>query len=144
MAVMPFALLGGGTLTGKYLQKNGGPRRYDIEKLPESLVTLIEEVETVAKEAGRTPSQVAINWVRQQQERALIIPILGARTREQVEDNLACLEWELSSEQLKRLDEASKISYDFPLGWLEGAREYVYGKTFEKIDPHNERRFPSM
>jgi len=144
MAVMPFGLLGGGTLTGKYLQEDSTPRRYDIEKLPESLVTLIEEVEAVAKEVENSPSQVAINWVRQQQERALIVPILGARTLEQVQDNLACLEWELSAEHLQRLDNASKIDYDFPLGWLEGAREYVYGKTFEMVDPHNERRFPVM
>jgi aryl-alcohol dehydrogenase-like predicted oxidoreductase len=144
MAVMPFALLGGGTLTGKYLQKDSGPKRYDIEELPESLVVLIKEVETVAREAGRMPSQVAINWVRQQQARALIVPILGARTLAQVQDNLACLEWELSDEHLRRLDEASKIDYGFPLGWLEGAGEYVYGKTFELIDPHNERMFPKV
>ena len=45
-------------------------------------------------------------------------------------------------EQLGRLDQASKIDYDFPLGWLEGAGEYIYGQTLEQIDPHNKRRLP--
>lgn len=144
MAVMPFGLLGGGVLTGKYLVQDGAPRRYALGELPEDVVQLIREVQTVAQESGRSVSQTAINWVRQQQERAQIIPILGARSLAQLQDNLACLEWQLSSEQLRRLSDASKITHDFPLDWLEGAREYVYGKTFDQVDPHNERRFPFM
>jgi aryl-alcohol dehydrogenase-like predicted oxidoreductase len=139
MAVMPFGLLGGGTLTGKYTAQNTDPKRYDIEELPKDLQNLIKELQTVANEVGHTPSQVAINWVRQQSW-AQIIPILGARTLDQIKDNLACLEWELTKENLQQLDEASKISYDFPLGWLAGAASVVYGKTLEKIDPH--RDFP--
>jgi aryl-alcohol dehydrogenase-like predicted oxidoreductase len=139
MAVMPFGLLGGGTLTGKYTAQNTDPKRYDIEELPKDLQNLIKELQTVANEVGHTPSQVAINWVRQQSW-AQIIPILGARTLDQIKDNLACLEWELAKENLQQLDEASKISYDFPLGWLAGAASVVYGKTLEKIDPH--RDFP--
>ena len=142
MAVMPFGLVGGGVLTGKYLAKDNLPRRYEIDKLPDAVVSLIHEVQAVADEVGCSSSQVAINWVHQQQERAQIIPILGARTLAQLQENLACLNWQLSDEQLQRLSEASKISQDFPLGWLEGSREYIYGKTFEMIDPHNERRFP--
>jgi aryl-alcohol dehydrogenase-like predicted oxidoreductase len=140
MAVMPFGLLGGGTLTGKYSAENTDPKRYDIEELPEEVLALIKELKAVADEAGRTSSQAAINWVRQQSRWAQLIPILGARTLTQLEDNLAALEWELSGEQLKRLDEVSKISYDFPLGWLSGASPYVYGSTLEKIDTH--RPFP--
>ncbi len=136
MAVMPFGLLGGGTLTGKYTSENADPKRFEVDALPEDLVALIKEVQAVADEVERTPSQVAINWVRQQQEWAQIVPILGARTLPQLEDNMACLEWELSGEHLQRLDEASKIVYDFPLGWLAGAKPYIYGKTFEKIDSH--------
>lgn len=142
MAVMPFGLVGGGVLTGKYLVQNDTPRRYEIETLPEAVVALIREVQAVAEETAHSAAQVAINWVRQQQERAQIIPILGARSLAQLQDNLACLDWELSADQLSRLAEASKISYDFPLDWLKGAREYVYGKTFDQVDPHNERRFP--
>lgn len=136
MAVMPFGLVGGGTLTGKYASKNSGPKRYDVEELPEDLVALIKEVQAIAVEVDRPNSQVAINWVRQQQHWALIIPILGARTLDQLKDNLACLEWQLAEEQLQRLNEASKIDYGFPLGWLAGAHPYIYGKTLEMIDSH--------
>jgi len=80
-------------------------------------------------------AQVAINWVRQQQGRALMIPILRARSLVYLEDNLACLEWELSDEQLARLDEISRIELGFLHNFLEGNR-YIFGKTFEKIDNH--------
>jgi aryl-alcohol dehydrogenase-like predicted oxidoreductase len=140
MAVMPFGLLNGGTLTGKYTADNPDPKRYDVEELPEDLQVLIKELQAVADEIGRPPSQVAINWVRQQQEWAQLIPILGARSLGQLQDNLACLEWEISAEHLQRLDEASKIVYDFPLGWLAGATPYIYGNTLEKVDSH--RDFP--
>jgi aryl-alcohol dehydrogenase-like predicted oxidoreductase len=140
MAVMPFGLLGGGTLTGKYAPDNTDPKRYEVDKLPEDLVALIKEVHRVAAEVDHSASQVAINWVRHQQPRALIIPILGARTLVQLEDNLGSLDWELSDEHLAQLDQASKIDYGFPLGWLSGAAPYVYGATLEKIDTH--RSFP--
>jgi aryl-alcohol dehydrogenase-like predicted oxidoreductase len=141
MAVMPFGLVGGGALTGKYSLDDGTPRRFEGE-LQEAVALLVKEIQAVANEAGRPASQTAINWVRRQQDRAQIIPILGARTLAQIQDNLACLEWQLTPEQHQRLSEASKITLDFPLAWLVGAREYIYGKTFDQIDPHNERRFP--
>lgn len=140
MAVMAFGLLNGGTLTGKYTAENADPKRYDIETLPEDLQILIKELGSVADEVGHPPSQVAINWVRQQQRWAQIIPILGARTLEQLKANLGSLAWGLSEEHLQRLDEASNIIYDFPLGWLAGATGYIYGATLEKIDSH--RHFP--
>ncbi len=140
MAVMPFGLLGSGTLTGKYTAGNTDPKRIDIEELPEDLQALVEVVQGVASEVGRSTAQVAINWVRQQQHRALIIPILGARNVAQLEDNMACLEWELSEEHLNRLEEASKIEYGFPLGWLSGATPYIFGSTLNQIDTH--RDFP--
>jgi aryl-alcohol dehydrogenase-like predicted oxidoreductase len=140
MAVMPFGLLGGGTLTGKYTPENSDPKRYDVEKLPEDLVELINELQAVSDDIGYPQNQVAINWIRQQQERALIISILGARTLAQLENNMAALQWELSDETLQRLDEASKIMYDFPLGWLSGASEIVYGASLDKIETH--RPFP--
>lgn len=137
MALMAWGILGGGTLTGKYTTENSDPKRYDIESLDERRQNIVRAIQQVADEVGRTPSQVAINWVRQQQRRAQIIPILGARTLAQLEDNLAALEWELSAEQLEQLDEVSKIEYGFPRDFLEGgAKTYIFGKTFEMIDNH--------
>jgi diketogulonate reductase-like aldo/keto reductase len=79
---------------------------------------------------------VAINWVRQQQDRALIIPILGARTDAQVKDNLGCLDFEIGAEHLARLEEASPIQLGFPHSFLasDGVRQLIFGDTFDQID----------
>ncbi len=137
MAVMPWGLLNAGILTGKFLKEVGDPTRINPEKLDlsQKAMSVILEVQKISEEVGRPMSQVAINWVRQQQNKAQMIPILGARTAGQLQDNLSVLEWQLSEEQLKRLDEASAIEMGFPHGFLEGNR-YVYGATFDQIDNH--------
>jgi aryl-alcohol dehydrogenase-like predicted oxidoreductase len=137
MALLAWGILEGGVLTGKYTSANSDPKRYNIQSLSEKTQKLVRELQAVADECGVTPSQVAVNWVRQQQHKALMIPILGARTEAQIKDNLAALNWQLSAEQLGRLDEASKIEYGFPRDFLEqGAREYIFGATFDQIDNH--------
>jgi aryl-alcohol dehydrogenase-like predicted oxidoreductase len=136
MAVMAFGILGGGTLTGKYVSDNDQPKRYDILELPEEVQVLVNELQAVADEAGKSPSQVSINWMLAQRRRANIIPILGARTLAQLEDNLGTLDWGLMDEQVQRLDNASSIDLGFPIGWLKGAREFVYGATYDQIDNH--------
>ena len=136
MAVLAFGILGGGTLTGKYTSSSEQPKRYDIQELPEEVQTLVSELQAVADEVDRTLSQVAINWMLAQRHRANIIPILGARTLEQMEDNLGALDWSLTEEQVQRLTNASPIDLGFPLGWLKGAREFVYGATYDQIDNH--------
>lgn len=137
MAVMPWGLIEGGVLTGKYTTKSGDPTRYDRSGMQISprVQGIIDEVNRVARETGHSMAQVAINWVRQQQVKAQMIPIIGARNVAQLSDNLAVLEWELSAEHLKRLDEAGKIDLGFPHGFLEG-NQYVFGATFDKIDNH--------
>ena len=55
-----------------------------------------DELVKIAEEINRTPSQVAINWVRQQQSKAKILPILGARTLDQLKDNMSVLDFDLS------------------------------------------------
>jgi aryl-alcohol dehydrogenase-like predicted oxidoreductase len=146
MTLLPWGLLGGGVLTGKYTEETSEPTRYNraetaerIQKREQTL-RIIEEVRLIAEEVGRSRAQVAIQWVRQQQEKVQTIPILGARTTEQLADNLAVLDWSLSDEQLQRLDDVSAISMDFPHGFLDG-NAYVYGATFNQIDnPRGRRR----
>jgi aryl-alcohol dehydrogenase-like predicted oxidoreductase len=143
MAVLPWAILGGGLLTGKYSSQNTEPKRFENRQVSEREQKIIDAVQAVANETGCSPSQVAINWVRQQEQKAQIIPILGTRTITQLEDNLAALEWELTPEQLKQLDEASKIEYGFPRDFTEGGgRQYVFGKTFDQIDNHHHTYSP--
>ena len=137
MAVMPWGVLESGILTEKYQSKSIelNPEEGEKQELNERTANIIKEVQKISAESGRSMAQVAINWVRQQQGRALMIPILGARSLVYLEDNLACLEWELSDEQLVRLDQASRIELGFPHNFLEGNR-YIFGETFDKIDNH--------
>jgi aryl-alcohol dehydrogenase-like predicted oxidoreductase len=138
MAVLPWGLLEGGLLTGKFLTKTDTPTRINPAdmQMSERVTKIVLEVQQVAQETGRTMSQVAINWVRQQQQ-ALMIPILGARTDAQLQDNLAVLDWQLNEEQLKRLDTVSKIDLGFPHNFLPG-NEYLFGATFATIDNHRQ------
>lgn len=143
MAVMAWAILGQGVLLGKFNPGSTEPTRWEKEgvydRLRDQTKALIDEVAKIAEETGRSRAQVAVNWVRQQQHKAQIIPILGARTAQQLADNLAALEWELDEDQLKRLDQVSAISMDFPHGFLD-ENEYIYGATYNLVDDHRGRR----
>lgn len=136
MAVLPWGLLEAGILTGKFLDKVDEATRINQEKLKlsEKSVNVVKEVVKIAEEVGKSPAQVAINWVRQQ-KKAQMIPILGARKIDQLKDNLACLEWELTDEQWNRLDELAKIELGFPHGFLDG-NHYIFGATFDRVDNH--------
>ena len=77
----------------------------------------LNEVVEIAEKIGRTPAQVALNWVRQGD--AEIVPLVGARVVEQLRDNLGCLEFTLDDAQMKRLNEVSRIELGFPREFLE-------------------------
>lgn len=141
LAVTPWGAIAGGVLTGKYSarQKTGtGPRRYkeddDLARLSEGNLAIADQVVEIANEIGCPPSQVAINWVRQQA--ANIIPIVGARTESQFKQNLACLDKALSEKHLKQLNEISKVSLGFPHDFLskDFIRNLVYAGTYDRID----------
>jgi aryl-alcohol dehydrogenase-like predicted oxidoreductase len=136
MAVLPWGLLEAGILTGKFLKKIKDPTRINQDKLKlgEKSLKVVKEVQRISKEVGRPMSRVAINWVRQQ-SKAQMIPILGARNMKQLQDNLGILDWKLSDEQWKCLDEVSAIDLGFPHGFLDGNR-YIYGATYDRIDNH--------
>jgi aryl-alcohol dehydrogenase-like predicted oxidoreductase len=136
MAVLPWGLLEAGILTGKFLNKVEDPTRINQEKLKlgEKSSRVVNEVKRIAEEIEKPMSQVAINWVRQQ-PKAQMIPILGARSAEQLKDNLGILDWRLSDEQWKCLDDVSAIDLGFPHGFLNG-NPHIYGATYDKIDNH--------
>ena len=138
MAVTPWAVLGSGVLTGKFNKKeNTEGTRVEMSGGPdEQKLKIAEKVIEVADEIGVTPSQVAISWVLSQ--KGIMIPILGARTEKQLEDNLKSLDVKLTKEQLTKLDEASKIELGFPHDFLEGdiVKDIIFGGTQDKIDNH--------
>jgi aryl-alcohol dehydrogenase-like predicted oxidoreductase len=131
LAFLPWGALEGGELTGKYNVPTDEPKRSrDTNDRIKKIAAVLMEV---AREAGYTPSQVAINWVRQKPYH--MIPIIGARSEKQLMDNLGCLEFELTAEQVSQLDEASPIDLGFPHSFLSSnhVRGLIFGETFEKI-----------
>ncbi len=136
MAVLPWGLLEAGILTGKFLKKVKDPTRINQKelKLREKSLKIVEEVQRISEEVGKPMSQVAINWIRQA-PKAQMIPILGARSAKQLKDNLGVLDWKLTDEQWKCLDEVSAIDMGFPHGFLDGNRN-IYGATYDVIDNH--------
>jgi len=139
LAVTTWGALGGGVLTGKFTgkQRPAGTRLGDNEwgkaALCERNLNLAAEVARVAREVERTPSQVALAWVRAQ-KRGNLIPILGTRRLDQLEDDLGALTLALSGEHLERLDAASRIERGYPLDLLERVKTQVYGQTLDAID----------
>jgi len=137
MAFLAWGLLEEGVLTGKFMGKVDGPTRTDPRELnlSERARKVLAELKAVADEAGRPMAQAAINWIRQQRHKAQVIPIIGARSEAQLQENLSALEWELSAEQIQSLSEAGAIEMGFPHGFLEGNRN-IFGATRERIDSH--------
>jgi len=143
LAVTPWGVLAGGVLSGKYKSPTDRPAgaRYTKDEtwakavVTERSVRIAEATTQVARETGRTASQVALAWVRQQPF-GVIVPIIGAKTVTQLRDNLGCLDATLGPDQFARLDEASKIELGFPHDFLLQARSFIYGKTFSLIDNH--------
>jgi aryl-alcohol dehydrogenase-like predicted oxidoreductase len=130
--VLAWGTLEGGELTGKYNQPTSQPRR--SEDTSDRIKDLARVLIQLAKEIGRSPSQVAINWIRQQPGN--IIPILGARTDKQLKDNLGCLEFELEEEHIRRLSQASPIDLGFPHSFLasDHVHSLIFGDTLSLID----------
>jgi aryl-alcohol dehydrogenase-like predicted oxidoreductase len=134
LAFTPWGMLEGGALTGKYLSETGEARRY--ERAGDRVNAIAREVLGVAEEIDATPSQVAIAWVRAQPW--LTVPIVGARTEEQLRDNLGALDVELADEHVERLSSASGFDVGFPRSFLESdhVRGLIFGDTFDLIDDH--------
>ncbi|MEK6254277.1 MAG: aldo/keto reductase, partial [Gemmatimonadales bacterium] len=141
MAVTPWSILGAGTLTGKY-SRGATPaegRAKEGAATDERNLSIADTVVGIAGEIGCTPSQVAVSWVRQQH--GVIVPLVGARNLEQLEDNLGALDVTLDEDHLARLDEVSRIESGFPHDFLasDPIRDIVFGGTFDQIDNHRAR-----
>ncbi len=125
IAVLPWSPLANGLLTGKYSRADMGPpdpaeleqgtRKVGLQvsgALNERNLAIVDALGGVAQASGASASQVALAWLLQQPGRPL--PIIGARTLDQLKENLGCLTLTLSPEQLAALSEASAIEPGFP------------------------------
>ena len=126
LGLIPWAPLAQGMLTGKY-ERSGPSAGTRIAEAPPDVVEawerrnternwrIVDAVREIADAVGRTPSQVAINWLLTRP--GVAAPIIGARHVGQLEDNLGAVDWRLSPEQVARLDDVSAPEpvhpYDF-------------------------------
>ena len=112
--------LGWGRLTGKIRRGHPLPEPSRLHKTAdygpqvddEYLYTVVDALDEVAKETGKTVPQVALNWLLQRPTVASVI--MGARNEEQLKQNLAAADWNLTAEQVAKLDKASAVQPIYP------------------------------
>jgi aryl-alcohol dehydrogenase-like predicted oxidoreductase len=111
--------LGWGRLTGK-IRRNQRPA---VSRLPgtrdaappvddEHLYRVVEAIDLIAGETGRTVPQVALNWLLQRPTVSTVL--IGARDEAQLRENLGAVGWALTTEQVARLDAASALTPVYP------------------------------
>jgi aryl-alcohol dehydrogenase-like predicted oxidoreductase len=143
VGVTAWSPLAAGVLTGKYdPDAKGADKERRLDKIPWDRrsprnLEIARVVVDLAKELGRTPAQVALNWLRQRH--ASVIPIVGARKLDQARDNIGCIDWQLDVASIARLDSASAIDLGFPTTMIMQAADFVYGGTLESIDGARDR-----
>jgi len=74
--------------------------------------TVLDALLSIAQESGKTPAQVALQWLLQRP--GVTAPIIGARILQQLEDDLGAIGWNLADEQLSRLNEVSTPQKMYP------------------------------
>jgi aryl-alcohol dehydrogenase-like predicted oxidoreductase len=88
---------------------------------PEFIYRIVDVLDAIARETGRTVPQIALNWVAQRPSVATII--IGARDEHQLRENLAAVGWNLSREQVARLDAVSATTKTYPYWHQAGFTE---------------------
>jgi aryl-alcohol dehydrogenase-like predicted oxidoreductase len=120
LAVCPYSPLHGGFLTGKYERDEDGNvvgpdgSRADVDAafeddyVADAAWNVLEEVRAVADEVDATPAQVSLRWLMDH-ERFTCVPIVGARTVDQLDENFSAVDVSLSDDQWARIDDAVDV-----------------------------------
>jgi aryl-alcohol dehydrogenase-like predicted oxidoreductase len=126
--------LGWGRLTGKIRRETGIPKESRLNskmvndagpQVPEEhLYKVVEAIEEIARETGKTVPQIALNWVLRRP--TISSAIVGARNEEQLRQNLGAIGWALTPDQIARLDAASEVPLAYP---------YWHQRQFEERNP---------
>lgn len=123
--------LAAGALSGKYRRGQKSPAdarlsqiAFGVAEINEALFQVVDVLEEVAKETGKTMSQVALNWVLNRPTVASLV--IGARNEVQLKENLGALGWSLSAAHLEKLNRASQLQPTYP---------YWHQKSFPKLIP---------
>jgi len=125
VGILPWSPLAGGLLSGKYQKGQAPPEGSRMAKWKERYQSfdkpknweIVEALLAVASEVDRPPSQVALAWLLHKP--AVTSVIFGARTLQQLEENLGAAELELNDAQLKKLDDASKLEVGYPYEFIQ-------------------------
>jgi aryl-alcohol dehydrogenase-like predicted oxidoreductase len=119
--------LASGKLSGKYRRDKpvpedgrvakGGSPVINTDADEQRLYTIVDVLDELVEETGKTAAQISLNWLLQRPTVANII--IGARNEEQLKQNLGAVGWNLTKEQVKRLDKSSDVLPAYPY-WLQG------------------------
>ena len=132
LGVIPWSPLGGGFLSGKYRRGEEPPEDSRIAGAEESMEeywdrraternwATLDVVGRISEETGNSYAQISLNWLLRQG--AVTAPIIGARTPEQLEDNLGATGWELTREQTEELSGASALEDVYPYRFIREAQ----------------------
>ncbi|CAN5219972.1 aldo/keto reductase [soil metagenome] len=120
VGAMVWSPLGWGRLTGKLRRGQPLPAESRLHATAESgppvadehLYRIVDAIDAVAAETGKTVPQIALNWLLQRPSVSSII--IGARNEEQLRQNLGAIGWNLTPEQVKKLDDASAVTPIYP------------------------------
>jgi len=112
--------LGWGRLTGKIRRAQPLPKESRLHKTAEQgppvdneyLHRVVDAIEEVSRETGKNVPQIALNWLLQRPTISTVI--MGARNEQQLRQNLAAAGWNLTKEQMAKLDEASAVTPIYP------------------------------
>lgn len=112
--------LGWGRLTGKIRRNQPLPAQSRLHKtaeigppVPDELVyRVVDALDEIAAETGKTIPQIAINWLLQRPTVCTVV--IGARDEAQLKDNLGAVGWNLTPEQMAKLDAASEVTPVYP------------------------------
>ena len=120
IGTMVWSPLGWGRLTGKIrrgqapssgrIQEGGAAGGPTVDN--EYLYTVVDALDAVAKETGKTVPQIALNWLLHRPSVANVV--IGARDEEQLRGNLAAVDWKLDDAHIKSLDAASRRVPAYP------------------------------
>lgn len=112
--------LGWGRLTGKIRRGQPMPEQSRLHKTseagppvdPEHLYRIVEAIDAIAEETGKSVPQIALNWLLQRPTVSSVI--VGARHEEQLRHNLGAVGWQLTPEHVAKLDAASEPTKAYP------------------------------
>jgi aryl-alcohol dehydrogenase-like predicted oxidoreductase len=121
--------LGWGRLTGKLRRGQPLPKQsrlhdtaqYGPQVTDEHLYRVVDALDEVAKETGKSIPQIALNWLLQRPTVSTVI--IGARNEEQLQQNLGAVGWALTKEQIDKLDAASDVTPVYPYWHQHGFQE---------------------